>query len=116
MVNRRGISTLGCVFWIVLVGAVAYSAYEVGRPLWRRVQFEDRIKAEAKFAAHRSDAVIARRLRTFADSIGLPESAQNLRVRRAGGVIYIYAEYCEHVVFPVFSRDVCFSPQVSRSF
>lgn len=115
--RRRGASTLGCLFTLLLVAATAYFAVNVGRPAYRYWLIRDSMQQEAKFASMRSDAAIQRRLRMRADSIGLPpEAAANLRVRRIGEMIVIVTEYTEHIEFPGFVKLWTFNPSVQGLF
>ena len=113
---RAGKGLLGSLFVIVFLGAVVYFGMNIGMTYWRYVQFEDRMKQEARFAAHRSDATIARRLRDYADSLKLPIGAHKVNVRRRTGTIQIWAEYYELVEFPGFVREIYFHPQAVGTF
>ncbi len=116
MVIRRGASSLGCLFMLLVSAAVVYFAVNVGETAWKYYQYEDRMRQEVRFAAHRSDAVIRRRVSDFADSLDLPEGAKNVRVRRGDHALYIWAEYYVHVELPGFVREVHLHPQAVGTF
>lgn len=117
MVNaRRGTSTLGCLFSIALVVALGHFGINIGRPFVNAFRFEDRMKQEARFASKRSDVDIQRRLRGYADSLGLPEAAQRIGIRRRGGAIEIWVQYYELVEFPGLVREIYFSPTAVSTF
>jgi hypothetical protein len=117
MVNTRaGKGVLGTLFVLVLIGAVAHFGWNVGNTYWRFYQYEDRMKQEARFALHRSDELITRRLRAYADSLKLPVGAHKVNVRRRQGTIQIWAEYYELVEFPGFVREIYFHPQAVGTF
>lgn len=113
---RAGKGTLGCLLTLVFVGAVIYFGVNIGRTYWNFYQFQDRMRQEARFAQHRSDATIARRLREYADSLGLPEGAHKVNVRRRGRTIEIWAEYYEVLEFPLVVREVFFNPHAVGTF
>lgn len=113
---RSGKGTLGCLFTIVVLGAIVYFGVNIGQTYWNYVQFQDRMKQEARFAQHRSDVTIARRLRDYADSLKLPEAARKVNVRRRGRTIQIWAEYYESIEFPGFVREVYFHPEAVGTF
>lgn len=113
---RRGASTLGCLFMIIVVMAIGYFGVNVGRPFWNYYQFRDRMQQEARFAAKRSDITIQRRLGEFADSLGLPENAQKVNVRRRTGTIEIWAEYYEIIELPGTVREFFFEPRAVGTF
>jgi hypothetical protein len=117
MVNRRsGKSTLGCLASTLLVVAVVYFGVTLGEVLWNYYQFEDAMKQEVRFSSTRTDAVIKRRLAAFADSLGLPEAARNIHVKRSNKVILIWAEYYHNIELPGFVKEIRFSPQATGPF
>jgi hypothetical protein len=114
--RRRGAGKIGCLFTVLVVSAVGYFGVNVGEVFWRFYQYQDRMRTEARFAAHRSDAVIRRRVAAYADSLGLPEAAHNVTVRRGRGIIYIFAEYYEHIELPLFVHEIHLSPNATGTF
>ncbi len=113
---RRGRSQLGCLASVLLVVAICYFAVNVGTVLWNYYEFEDAMKQEVRFSSMRSDAVIKRRLAEFADSLGLPEAAHNIHIKRSNKVILIWAEYYRIIEFPGFVREFRFNPQATGPF
>ena len=113
---RRGASKIGCLFMALVAAALVYFALNVGQVFWTYYQFLDRMKNEVRFAAHRSDAVIKRRLELYADSLNLPEGARHVHVKRGGGFITVWAEYYDHIELPLFVREIHLQPQASGTF
>lgn len=114
--SRLGKGTLGCLFSLFVVFAVGYFAINAGRPFWHYYQFKDAMQQEARFAAKRSNQTIQRRLSTFADSLGLPENAKRVRVRRRTGTIEIWAEYYELIELPGVVKEFYFEPRAVGTF
>ena len=113
---RRGASTLGCLLTLLVLAAIAYFSFNVGEVYWRFYAFRDAMRQEARFAGHNSDDVIKRRLRAKADSLGLPEGARQVRVRRQGRHLSIWTEYYENIELPLVVKEVYFNPQVETAF
>lgn len=113
---RLGRSQLGCLVSTLLVVAVCYFAVNVGTVLWNYYEFEDAMKQEVRFSGSRSDAVIKRHLAEFADSLGLPEAARNIHIKRSSQIILIWAEYYHNIEFPGFVREFRFNPQATGPF
>ncbi len=61
-------------------------------------------------------AVIKRRILAFADSIGLPEAARHVHVKRGQKMISIWAEYYDNIELPGIVREIHFNPQASGPF
>ena len=114
--NRRGASKLGCLVMLLLVSAVGYFGVNVGRHLLKYYELKEAMRAEARYAASRSDVVIKRRLSSLVDSLGLPESARNIQVRRGDHTIWIWTEYYVHIEFPGFVKEIDFLPQAQGPF
>lgn len=114
--GRRGASTLGCLFSMLVVVALVYFAVNVGAPYWRYYQFRDAMQQEARFAERKSDAQIIATLRLKADSLSLPAPAHRINVRRTPSRISIWTDYSETIDFPFVTRDVSFRPVVERAF
>ena len=107
---RRGRSTMGCLFMLLLLTAAGYFAVNIGEPYLRFYRYQDAMRQEVRFARTRTDDAIKRRLSAFADSLGLPEEAGHVSIRRKASSISIWSEYYEHVEMPLFLRDIYFNP------
>ena len=116
MVNRRGGTKLGCLATIVILGSIGYFGVNSGKHYWRYVEFRDRMHTEARYNARKPDSVIIARLKSAADSLGLPESAKNIIVRRANNILFISADYYEYVEFPGFVKEMHFAPSAMGPF
>ena len=113
---RRGSSSLGCLFTLLVLAAIAYFGVNIGEVYFRYFQYKDAMRQEVRFAAHNNDAVIVRHLRDQADSLRLPDGARNVLVQRDGRHIEIEAEYYEHVELPLTVRDVYLNPHAEGIF
>lgn len=113
---RRGVTTLGCLFAMMVISVVGYVAVTVGEVYWRYYSIRDSMRQEARFANNKSDEEIRSALQAKADSLGLPAQAQQISVERTGDGIAISTRYSERVEFPFVARVVSFEPAVSRRF
>lgn len=111
---RHGRSSLGCLLLLVILAAGLYFAVNAGEVYLRYFRFRDAMQQELRFAARRSDNEIRRRLASKADSLGLPEAARNVQVRRDGGRIFVWSEYYDIIELPLFVREVYFYPHAER--
>jgi hypothetical protein len=113
---RRGSSSLGCLMPLLVISAIAYFAVNIGEVYWRFYRFRDAMAQEVRFAARRTDDEILRNLRSKADSIGLPESAQNIEVEREKRTIRVYTNYYEHIELPLVVREIHFHPRAEGTY
>jgi hypothetical protein len=114
--NRRGGSSLGCLFTLLVLAAIMYFGVNIGEVYFRFYQYQDAMRQEVRFAAHNNDAVILRHLREQADSLGLPEAAGLVTLQRDGRHIELESEYYEHVELPLTVRDLHFNPHAEGIF
>ena len=112
----RGASRLGCLLLLALLAAAAYFAVNIGQVYVRYYRFRDAMDQQARFAVRLSDAEVQRRLRTTADSLGLPEAAGNVFIRRSSGLIELWSEYYEPIELPLFVRELHFTPSAEHAF
>ena len=110
--RRRGRSTLGCLFTLLIVVAALYFGFNLAEPYWRYYQYRDSMAQEARFADQVSNEEITHRLHAKADSLGLPAQAYRLRFNRTAKSIQIWAEYEETVELPGYTRRFLFKPRV----
>jgi hypothetical protein len=118
MVKRapRGASTLGCLFTLLIVVAIAYFGMNVGRVFYRHYTFQDAMKQEARFASHRTNEEITTHLQALVDSLGLPPGAKRVHIRRGNRMIFIWSDYFATIELPGYTRDIEFTAHVERPF
>ena len=114
--SRSGKSSYGCLVFLLLVGATLYFGINVGNVYFRAYQFQDAMTQETRFAARNGNDVIIAHLRAQADSLGLPEGAKKIQIRRKPNQIWIWSEYIETVELPWMVKEIDFSPHAERVF
>jgi hypothetical protein len=105
------VTKLGCLAVLLLAAAVAYFAIPVGEIYLRYYRFNDALEQEARFAARNDDEEIRRHLGALADSIGLPDEAHRIQIKRSANRITIWNEWTERVNLPFFRREFHFAPR-----
>lgn len=113
---RRGTSSLGCLVTLLFVAAVSYFGVNLAEVYWRYYQFHDDMQQEARFGQRARTDSIAYRLRMSADSLGLPESAGHVIIRRADNRISIESDYYERVEVPAYVQEIHFHPRAEARF
>lgn len=116
MVNRRGRSSLGCLFVLLLVAAGLYFGVNIGEVYWRFYEYQDAMRQEVRFAAQIPDDRMKLHLSALADSLGLPEDAADVTIDRTRTDISVSAEYTEQVELPLFVRQIRFRPHAEGRF
>ncbi len=114
--TRRGRTNFGCLLSLLFAVTLVYFVINVGEPYLRYYRFLDGMKQEARFSARFTDEDIQRRLAALADSLGLPEAAGRVRVRRASNRISLSSSYYERVEMPLIVKDILFTPQADWTY
>lgn len=114
--SRRGVGRIGCLFALLIITAIGYFGSNVAGAYWNFYKYQDRMKSEAQFAAHSTDAAIKMRIASFADSLGLPDPANSVVVRRGDHDVFIYANYDVDIELPGQVRTLHFNPSASGTF
>jgi len=96
--------------------AIGYFGFNVGEAYFNFYRYQDRMKSEARFAVHSTDGDIKARIAAFADSLGLPDPANKVVVRRGVHDIFIYANYIVRIELPGQVREVHFNPSATGNF
>jgi hypothetical protein len=108
--GRRGGSTLGCLFTLVLFLAALYYGVHIGQVYLRFYRMQDAMRFQAQMAPNiQENAVIDRRLTAAADSI--LGQRPRFRIERGPRRITIQTEYSDRVELPFFKHTFLFRPR-----
>ena len=108
--GRRGRSMLGCLTMLLILVALAYFGVNIGQAYSDYYALRDSMRQQARFGGRLTDDQIRRALVAKVDSLGLPEEAADINIRRESRRIVIWAEYVQRVELPMFVRDFTFAP------
>jgi len=116
VVNRRGTSSMGCLFTLLLFVAALYYGVNIGELFFRYYRLLDEMQTQAQLAPSLDDGTIRRRIQAAAQDIGLPPEAQQVKIARRASPreIVIETEYAETVTLPLFTHTFTFHPKASQ--
>jgi hypothetical protein len=112
--GRRGVSTLGCLFSLLIAAVVLYYALGIGRVYWKYYRLKDEMETSARFAARRSDEDVRRHLAGIARDLDLPADAQRFVIRRTEfpPLIAIRTQYQVTIELPFRHKLLTLKPHV----
>jgi hypothetical protein len=117
MVRRRtGATKLGCLVQLLILAAIAHFGIPAAQKYWLFVKYQDAMITEARFRGAQPIPQIRARLINLADSLGLPEDAGILLIKKVGRTITIEAHYEETIDLPGFKKEIHFEPKASGTF
>lgn len=106
---------MGCLIQLIILGGLLYFGVYAGQDLLNYYRLRDAMKQEARFATLRTDAQIKDHLRSFADSVGLPEEAHEVNIVRDDNTIRIWSEYDQPLRLPFdIQKSVHLRPSVEE--
>jgi hypothetical protein len=117
VVNRRGASSSGCLFSLLIFVGLLYYGVNIGEVYFRYYRLKDEMQTQARLAAALDDGTIRRRIQAAVEDIGLPDSAgTRLIVRRTAmpRQILIETRYSEAVSLPLFNHSFSFHPKATQ--
>jgi hypothetical protein len=114
--GRRGSSSTGCLFTLLIFAFVLYYGLHVGEVYFRYFRLVDAMRVQARLAPSLADDVIRRRLVDQADDLGLPPEARRFRIERSARDrhIRISSQYAETVELPFTEHTFVLKPHVAE--
>src|SRR5256712_7830206 len=73
--RRRGASSTGCLFSLLIFVAALYYSVNIGEVYFRYYRLLDEMQTQARLASALDDGTIQRRLQAAVQEIGLPDAA-----------------------------------------
>ena len=112
--GRRGVSTLGCLFSLLIAAVVLYYAVGVGKVYWKYYRLRDEMENTARFATRRSDEDMRRHLAGIARDMDLPAEAQRFVIHRIDfpPTIAIRTQYSVVIELPFQHKLITLKPHV----
>src|SRR5688572_1894928 len=101
--SQRGEGQLGCVFGLLLLLAAIFVAYKMIPIKVKAAELRGEVVNEAKAAGMHSDQRIAATIIKKANDLGLPVSADNVKIRRGNNDITVDVQYIVPVEYPGFT-------------
>lgn len=117
MVTRRtGATKAGCLIYLLCVAGSLYFGIPAGEAYFRYLEYKDSMRQELRFRSNQPNEKIRAHLRLVADSLGLPEEAGDVKVRRDGNRVTVEAQYDEVLKFPMFTKTLRFTPSAADTY
>ena len=113
--NRRGASSLGCLFSALVAAVILYYGVGIGRVYWKYYRLTDEMANSARFAHNVPDQDIIRHLAGIARDLELPTEAQRFTIRRTPSppMVSIQTEYRTTIELPFHNRVLVLKPHAA---
>lgn len=101
---------------LLIISAVVYFGIPAAEVYWRYLHYRDAMRQEVRFRSALPNDQLKTRLRLIADSLGLPEDAGMVTIKRDKRVITIESHYEEMLDLPLMKRELHFEPRAVGTY
>lgn len=115
LTSQRGEGNIGCILWAFVFAAVAMVGWEAIPVKMASSQLEDYMVEQAKFALRYSPQQLKSRVVNKAQELGLPVTAQSVRISKTGARVRMQCDYTVRVDFTLWEYDWKFEHDVDRA-
>lgn len=112
--SRQGEGKLGCIIWLLVLGAVVLVAAKLIPVKIRSAELYDFMEEQAMFAARTSPEEIKKRILGRAAELELPLDKKNLSVERKAGRVRMRATYSVPIELPGYTFEWPFEHILDR--
>ena len=97
--GMRGKGMIGCVLWLVVIGAVGHVLYKVVPIKIKSSTFYDTMQEQASFGSIKSEQQILYEVLRRAEELGIPVTRETVTVTRTRSAVTVEAHYTIPVEF-----------------
>lgn len=115
--SPRGASTLGCLLFLVVLGAAGYAGLKVGTAYWDYFEVRHKIREALNWAVSgqaKSDAEIFQRVVSNVRQTGLELNPRNVKITHSGEDLTISASWKREIELPGYTFPLNFSVNLSE--
>jgi hypothetical protein len=97
--GMRGKGMIGCLLWLVVIGAVGHVLYKVVPIKIKSSTFYDTMQEQASFGSIKSEQQILYEVLRRAEELGIPVTRETVTVTRTRAAVTVEAHYTIPVEF-----------------
>jgi hypothetical protein len=115
--SRRGASTLGCLFFLVVIGSAGYVGLKVGTAYWDYFDVRQKIRETLNWAVAgqaKSDGEIFQKVVANVRQAGLELKPRDVKITHSGENLTISATWTSEIEFPGYTLPLNFSVSLTE--
>jgi len=115
--SSRGASALGCLFFLIVIGAAGYVGFKVGTAYWDYFEARHKIREALSWAAAghaKTDAEIIQKVISLVRQTGLELTARQVKITHSGDDLTITASWKREIEFPGYTLPLNFSVSLTE--
>jgi len=116
--GHRGISTSGCLVFLILLILLGFVGLKVGQGFWNYYNVREQVRDSLVWAVGsmqpKSEAEITQRVITNASGVGVQLSPRNIRISQTPQSLTITARWTEELEFPYYTYPLNFEVNLTE--
>jgi len=110
--RNRGASTLGCLFFVAVIGVAGYVGVKVGEAYWEYFEVRQKTRDTLSWAVAgqpKNEAAIAQKLIANVSEVGVELTLRNIKVRLTRDTLTLTVVWMRDVAFPGYTLPLTFN-------
>lgn len=112
--KQAGEGNVGCIFWLVVIGAAAYVLWTAVPVKIASATFYDHIVETAKFSGRKNAAQLRKEIMAKARELDLPVKEKDLVINKTRERVRVRCKYTVPLEFPGYTYYWTFEHDVAR--
>ncbi len=115
--SDRGASALGCLFFLVVIGALGYVGIKVGEAYWDYFDIRQRVRETLNWAVAgqaKTDTEIFQKVAASVRQAGVELNPKNVKISHSGENLTIEVSWTRELEFPSYTYPLHFSVNLTE--
>ena len=115
--NNRGISTPGCLIWLVLLGILGFAGYKFGEAYWIYYQAREQIRQALTWTVAgdpKPEPAIVQRVITQVKDAEVQLTPRNIRITQTSDSLTLNVSWTQVVEFPFYTFPLGFEVSLTE--
>jgi hypothetical protein len=115
--RNQGASTLGCLFFLIVIGAAGYVGLKVGTVYWDYFEVRHKIRETLNWAIAgqaKTDAEISQKVTSFVRQAGLELKPRDVKITHTGEDLTITVSWKREIEFPSYTLPLNFTVSLTE--
>ena len=118
VLRNRGISTPGCLVFLILLALLGFVGFKVGQAYWNYYNVKEQVREALVWAVGsmqpRSETDIIQRVISNANGVGVQLPSRNVRLSQTPETLTITAAWTEEIEFPYYTYPLNFEVNLTE--
>ena len=116
--RNRGASTLGCLFFVAVIGVAGYVGVKVGEAYWEYFEVRHKVREALNWAVAertKTDADIFQKVVSFVRQAGVELKPRDVKITHTGADLTITVTWKRDIEFPSYTLPLNFTVSLAEN-